>query len=182
MRRRRDGLGIDTEKGSISNHFSRLIEDRSEDNFIYNFYWKSVERYLQYFDRSQIKICLFEDLKHNPQGLYLELCDFLGVDRSQLPAPSEKVYNKGGDAKNSSLFNVFENIRYRYAKELSRVFPTKVYEKLRYWYAMFRERFMLSDYSPLPGDVRTLLTNIHREDILQLQEFTGKDLSHWLKE
>lgn len=182
MRRRRDVLDINIEQGSIANHFSQLIQDRSKENFIYFFYWKSLNRYLQLFDRSQIKVCLFEDLKQDPQSLYAELCDFLEVDKNQLPAPSDKIYNKGGNAKNGALFNVFENIRYKYAKELSKIIPKRAYEKLRYWYAGFRERFMMSDYSPLPSDVRATLTDIHRDDILQLQEFLGRDLSHWLKE
>ena len=39
---------------------------------------------------------------------------------------------------------------------------------------------MISDYSPLPNDVRKALIDLHKEDTLQLQDFLNRDLSHWL--
>jgi hypothetical protein len=180
MKRRRDTLNIETKSGGIADHFSQLIERPEIEDFVHAFYWQSLSRYLQLFDRSQIKVCLFEDLQQDPQNLYLDICTFLNVDRSLLPKASGRIYNKGGDAKNSSLFNLFESLRNRYAKTVSNVLPTSIYEKSRYLYARFRENFMISDYAPLPNGVRQALVNLHREDTLQLQDFLGRDLSHWL--
>ena len=99
MKRRRDTLNIDTQRGNISSHFSQLIAHPDVENFVYSFYWQSLNRYLQLFDKSQIKVCLFEDLQQDPQNLYLDICTFLGVDKNLLPEASDEIFNKGGDAK-----------------------------------------------------------------------------------
>lgn len=179
MRRRRGDLIINTDKGRIQDHFSQLL-DYHEKSFLYSFYWQSLGRYLNFFDKSQIKICFFEDLKQNPHKLYLELCDFLEVRGDLLPSSSQKVYNKGGKAKNDSLFKLLENTRRRYAARLLTALPKELSEPLRNAYVAFRDNILLSDVPPLPKDTRKLLVDTHRDDVLELQDFIDRDLSHWL--
>ncbi len=47
-------------------------------------YGSQLRRYAELFDRSLIHIGLFDDLEENPQGLFDDLTDFLGVSRLTL--------------------------------------------------------------------------------------------------
>jgi hypothetical protein len=46
------------------------------------YYLKQIERYLKYYDLSQIKIILFDDLKRIPKKIVADIFKFIGVDFS----------------------------------------------------------------------------------------------------
>lgn len=180
MKRRRGNLGFDAQIGSISSHFSKLT-GTPEGGFIYDFYWKSLSHYLEFFDKSQIKVTLFDDLKQDSSSLYRNLCEFLGVDAALLPNSPQKIYNKGGDVKNASVFKVLENMRSTYGPTLLNILPGSISEPLRQSYSKVRESLMTDSTPPMPEDVRDLLMEIHKADLQKLQEFLDRDLSVWLE-
>jgi hypothetical protein len=38
-----------------------------------------------------------------------------------------------------------------------------------------------TDYSPMPPEIRTMLVEYYRDQIIRLADMTGRDLSHWLR-
>ena len=54
------------------------------------FYYQQLKRYLDVFDRPQIKVYLYEDLKENPKWMLRDIFRFLEVDLEFVPDMSEK--------------------------------------------------------------------------------------------
>lgn len=47
-------------------------------------YFKHLSRYYELFDRNQIRVLFFEDLKASPQRILDELCEFIGVAKKEV--------------------------------------------------------------------------------------------------
>jgi len=43
-------------------------------------YWTHLNNYMKYFDKKNILLLFYEDLRDNPEGFYKETCNFLGID------------------------------------------------------------------------------------------------------
>lgn len=54
--------------------------------FTSGLYARQVRRYLDTFDKSQLRIYLFEELTENPAALFADVCTFLDIDPSFRPA------------------------------------------------------------------------------------------------
>ncbi|MGD1855744.1 MAG: sulfotransferase [Leptolyngbyaceae cyanobacterium] len=144
------------------------------------YYFQSLKPYLETFDRSQIKVFLFEDLKQDIEKLLRDTFEFLEVDRNVEISVSNKVYNKGGIPKNKVLFRTLETLRSSSRKHLATIFPESVYAKIRDGYSNLRMANMQSKSPKLSSETRKQIIDLHRHDISQLQDFLGRDLSSWL--
>lgn len=139
-------------------------------------YFERIADYLQYFERSQLKIVFQEDLQNAPAGLMSELFAFLGVNSGFVPDTSVRF--------NQSLppLLVKSSGNRRLLKETTRrvreFIPRKMYYSL-----LNLEYFVnknLTHYSQMKKQTRLLLLEQYGQDILNLQGFLGRDLSHWL--
>jgi hypothetical protein len=136
------------------------------------FYYASLKRYLEYFDRSQIHISLLEDLIQDPQELMRGLFGFIGVDESFTPDLSHK-HNASGVIRNQLLRTVWTNSN-RIRVAMRPYLPAKMRHAAFEWVIRDIDRLKL------PPDQRQELTEYYRQDILQLQDLIQRDLSHWL--
>jgi len=139
-------------------------------------YFERISDYLQHFERSQLKIVFQEGLQSDPAGLMGELFAFLGVDSGFVPDTSVRF--------NQSLppMLVKSSGNRRLLKEITRrvreFIPRKVYYSLlNFGYFVNKN---LPGYSQLEKQTTLLLLERYRQDILNLQNFLGRDLSHWL--
>lgn len=57
-------------------------------------YGEQLQRWFEYFDRSQVHVILFEDFVVRPRESLIATLQFLGVDADQLPARLDAVENK----------------------------------------------------------------------------------------
>ncbi|MDY6784009.1 MAG: sulfotransferase [Cyanobacteriota bacterium] len=137
------------------------------------FYSQQLKRYLKHFDRRQIKIYLYEDLRSNAQSLLQDIFEFLQIDSTFVPNRSQKS-NGTGIPKNRILhrFLLQQNPLKNYLKP---ALPPGFRERLR----LYLSKRNLSK-PPLPPALKTQLKAIYREDILELQNLIQRDLSHWL--
>ena len=139
------------------------------------FYSQQVKRYLDTFDRSQIKIYLQDDLVKDSVKVSQDIYKFLGVDDSFVPDITRK--NISGVPKNKFLHSIFtqDNPLKSLVKPL---LPLKmrqnIYQKVR--------KNNLTSKPTLAGETRQQLTELYRKDIEQLQEILSVDLSHWLNQ
>jgi len=120
------------------------------------FYATYLKDYLQFFDSDQIHICFYEDLCRDPQSLLKNIFQFLGVDDG-FQCNTSKIFNSAKDAKISTKNNL-----QNFIKTLFKTTHSSITD-------------------PINPNIQKKLIDIYQEDILNLQELTHRDLSHWLE-
>lgn len=162
-----------------------LEEDRIQRNWQCMWHYKKrgqyygqVKAFMNAFSR--VKVLLHDDLKKTPMSVVKEVFEFLGVDSSYQPVDTETQYNTSGIPRFKSLNNLFlmKNIVQRSIRKTGSFLLTEDrWVKLR---DTLRGKLLVKAEMKL--ETRAYLREFFREDILKLQELTGKDLSAWLKE
>lgn len=138
------------------------------------FYFRHLTRFRAVFPAQQLRVFLFEDLLHDPQGLMAEIFRFLEVDASIRP-PTTTAFNATVRPRHAGLFRFFttRNALMRFARRHS---PTR----LRAVAMRTRNRLLGSKKPALDPELREKLIGIYRQDIEQLQDLLDRDLSAWL--
>ena len=159
------------------------IELRPRSSFLLKkgFYSTQLQYYFEHFDKSQIKIYLYDDLKANPVKLMQDLYKFIGVDNSFYPDMSEKVQT--AQIPKSRLVNKLlrkqNPVRSFVAKNLKLFLPEAQRQKLRS--QLIKLNSDGKDKAKLNQEERKILQDLYQEEIVSLQELIGRDLSSWLK-
>ncbi|MBK6266523.1 sulfotransferase [Marivirga sp. S37H4] len=149
------------------------------------FYGKYLSKYYKRFDKSQIKVFIFEELKNGPEKMMAEIFDFLGVD-SSFELDFSVEYNQSGFIKNKKFDSVFgsNGLINKTAKTL---LPNKLIHLLRKNVTVQKNLQTIRSknlHKPkLEKELKKQITNnIYLDDIKLLEKVTGKDLSHWYKD
>ena len=140
-------------------------------------YYPQVKAFMDAFSR--VKVLLHDDLKKNPMLVVKEVFEFLGVDTSYRPVDTSTHYNISGIPRFKTLNNFFlmKNIVQRTIRNIGSFLLTEDrWVKLR---DTMRGKLLVK--TEMKPETRAYLQQFFREDILKLQELTGKDLSAWLK-
>lgn len=137
------------------------------------FYYEQLQRYFDLFDKSQMRVYLYEDLNEDPSGTLRDIFHFLEVDDSFIPDTSAR-FNVSGVPRNKALHSLVTNLN---RPAIKRFIPIRVLHALR---EPVRDR-ILTEPPQLSPEVRGLLIEVFREDILKLQELIDRDLSGWLE-
>jgi hypothetical protein len=138
-------------------------------------YHRQLSRYFDLFDRPQIKIFFFENLKEDPASFASSMYSFLDVDTSLTPEAVGRTYNKGGLPKSRWIQNMVKgtSIAKRTAKA---ILPTGLYSTLKWKVINYNQRTAQS----LPAPARKRLIPYYEDDIFQLENELDVDLSNWL--
>lgn len=173
--RKRDGWEpCETLEEAIAEEPRRLAEGWGAGIYLRGgFYAQMLEQYYDRFDRRQIRVYVFDDLMSRPDELLEDLFGFLGVDPRFRPDMSQRL-NVSGVIKNPMLR--FAWTRTQHVKRAMRLFLTRpVRQRIsRFFTGLEKERL------PFPPEQREWLLDLYREDIAQLQNLIGRDLSAWL--
>jgi len=136
-------------------------------------YYEQLKRYTRRFDADQLQIFLLEDLKEEPLGVVREIFRLIRVDPSFEPDLSLQ-HNKGGVPRSSLVSSVLGS-QNALKSIIKLVLPAEVRERIRH---MVRDANL---HKPdLSAKTRQALTKEYEEEILDLQDLIGRDLSHWL--
>lgn len=136
-------------------------------------YFEQVSRYLKRFPESQVKICLYEDLKNDPVEFIKELCEFLEVDPSALTAKDVAEH------KNVAAFPRFKipdgylpvfNVLRKY---IGMLLPDKVKDQVR------KGMFSSMNVPKLREDEFEQAMKYFSEDIHKLSVLIKRDLQSW---
>ena len=139
------------------------------------FYYTQLKRYFDVFDRNQIRVYLYEDLRVGLSGVVQDIFRFLEVDDSFVPDTSLR-HNQSGIPKSGFLPRLM--FRRNPIKAVLRpLFP----QVLRRRIAESLKSQYLVEAPPLAPEVRRELLEAYRDDILKLESLIGRDLSGWLK-
>lgn len=139
------------------------------------FYHRNLERYFELFDRDQVRIYLYEELRADPLDLMRDAFRFLGVDEAFFPDISMK-HNASGLPKSALLVSLITR-----RNPLKTVLKPLLPKGLRTRISVGIQNRNLNPAPPLPPEDRERLIELYRKDILKLQDLIGRDLSRWLE-
>jgi len=159
-----------------------LEEARRRDNWrpIWHYrrrglYFEQLEAYLRLFDRSQLRLYLYEDLQQDPAAMLRDLFAFLGVDPDFEPDMSLR-HNRAGIPASRLLYRLVmtPNLLKSFVKPL---LPESLRRTVR---SSVTESETFLQRPGLPAELKRRLAAGFRDDVLKLQDLMGRDLSHWL--
>lgn len=147
------------------------------------FYFAQLSHYLKAFDRSQLKILLFEDLKLEPEAFMQDIYRFLGVDADFTPDLTVRR-NTAGKNRHFASSRKHEAIleKLRILKPITiRLIPDRLHRTAASKVGGLVRQNVSQKMPPLTAAVRAELISMYRDDILRLQDLINRDLSSWLR-
>jgi hypothetical protein len=159
------------------------IRDGWAPAFLYttrHFYSRNLASYFAAFDRSQIRVYLYEDFRRDPATVLRDLYAFVGVNPDFVPDLTPR-HNVSGIPKSRLLFKAYDGLaRLARAAERRGFIPGRVLDKGVFASASTAFQRWILERPRMPAEVRARLRALYREDTLALQDLIGRDLSHWL--
>lgn len=134
-------------------------------------YYEQVKRFTDIFPSENIRIYLFDDLKHNPQALCEDLFKFIDVD-PDIQINYQKKRNEARMPKSANLNRLVTQTGLK--RKLFRLFPESRREQIK---SMFYRK---EPAAKLTAEHRRILIPYFRDDILKLQNLINRDLKNWL--
>ncbi|MCZ6782368.1 MAG: sulfotransferase [Proteobacteria bacterium] len=139
------------------------------------FYAQQLERYFERFDRGQIRVYLYDDLRQDPEGLSKDVFGFLGVAEDFTPDVSVD-WNISGIPRSQGLHRFLRGTK-PVRTALGRLLPEATKRRVS-----FRlQRMNLAQPPPIDPALRRELCELFRDDVCHLQDRIGRDLSAWLE-
>ena len=135
-------------------------------------YGAHLRRFLTHYPAEQIHVILYEALRHSPDRVIADVCRHIDVPVHKAPAEL-------ASRKNDSMAPMLPLPMRRILKPMR-----PVLDPLRSVSFFARLRASIAaqvQYPPLTDELRDMLRQFYRDDILILQDLLQKDLSHWLK-
>jgi hypothetical protein len=128
-----------------------------------------LKSYYKRFSQHQVKIIFLDDLKKYFDETMSNLFRFLGV-RENFVVPNKEVVNFHFDRKANKITNKLFGVKgTRFLIDLT---PKFIKNKLK-------KSWRTKESPKLPMEERLFLWEIFKDDVAQLEEMTGRDLSGW---
>jgi hypothetical protein len=145
-------------------------------------YFKHISRFLKVFPSEQIKVLIYEDLKHNPELFLKEVFSFLEVDTSFKPTIANQVqYSRRPRQRFPKLYSFLVNI-YQWLT-VTNSHSRKIIEYLRRK-GLIEALHQLNsdcDFPVYSAEKQKFIAEFYKQDTTLLSEWLGRDLSFWLK-
>jgi hypothetical protein len=135
-------------------------------------YLKPLEQYIERFGKDHVHIMFYEDLRDDPDSLWLSCCKFLGLTSERTPAAYQQ--NRSGLPRSRLIHSMLRSKRVK--RCMRRVLPLR-------FTAWAKHRLATSNLRrlpPLPAAQRNALSREFIEETKALMALTGRDLTHWL--
>ena len=164
--------------------FAQALQEedvRIRDNWHYIFHYRNrglyhaqLERYYEVFGREKVGVWLYEDLSDDPIGVVQSTLRFLGVDDTFVPDISTK-HNPARVPKSEAARFMIR------VMNTTLPFVSKVSSPASDKFRQLVNSRILAESPSIDPQIRKELIEGYREDILDLQELIGRDLSVWLR-
>ncbi|MEM8640034.1 MAG: sulfotransferase [Cyanobacteria bacterium P01_G01_bin.54] len=156
---------------------SKELTDTQSKFIQRGFYFAQLSTFLKSFNREQIKILFFEEFIANKQRFSQELCEFIGIEF--FPWQQQYHGRPGGAPQKRWLHQLLSKqnpMRTAIENMLTAFIDEREVEEAR-------KKIIQSNIKKvsLPPALRGQIIQIYANDIAQLEEFLGRDLSHWKK-
>jgi hypothetical protein len=165
--------------------FSRALqaeEARILDNWKWVYHYKSLgfyhdqlKRYFDMFDRDQIKVYLYDDLRADIPSVMKSMFRFLEVDDGYTPDTSLR-HNISGVPRSGPLSSLIDG-----PNPIKTTLKPFIPEELRWRIVARLKKGNLVEPPTLDPLVRGGLIEAYQEDIRKLEDLIGRDLSAWLE-
>ena len=139
------------------------------------FYYQQLKHYYEQFPRQNIRVYLYEDWNRQPDLILQDIFSFLQVGAPPQPIRIERR-NVTALPRSRALQTLL--IRPAFFKTILKPFLPKT---LRGKIKDTAQRLNSFRPTALDVEIRAQLVEVYRQDILQLQELIGRDLTHWLE-
>jgi len=158
----------------INNPHDAIVQNSSYINI--SKYFMQLNRYLEVFDRSQIKVILLEDLKGTPGKTIKTIYDFLDVDTEFTPLAlgehKHQTKNRAGQRRAFAhalrKFPLYDAASHLVSDNTKGVLNRLLRKKVDP-----PQKMTMAD--------REYLIDHLKEDVLSMQEYLDRDLSAWLR-
>jgi hypothetical protein len=144
-----------------------------------NRYWSLLQNYLEYYDREQVKILFYDDLRDRPKKFVGELCIAVGVDPTKVSSEllGEEV-NSGAKARHWTLgraASIAASVLRRTGNHamLDRVKRSDFLRSLVLKPLSDKEKSVMKD------ETRQRLLAEYESEIRAIEQFTGRSLQGW---
>lgn len=137
------------------------------------FYARQLKNYMQFFKRSQVKVFLYEDLQQ-VDSLLRETCAFIGVDPA-FQFNTNARFNISGKIRFPWMYKSLKN-----ARALKNLLRKNLSPRIWGAFKNTYDKVIMSGNEPIGHEIKNHLIEVYREDILNLQNLIGRDLSTWL--
>jgi hypothetical protein len=133
-------------------------------------YTHSLQAYRSRFSQEQLRIYLYDDLCTNPIAMMQDIYRFLGVDPAFIPDVSQK-YNQSFLPRNRRVSEAIRGLNHGVKRLIKRLLPAQLHGAVS----------KLNRIRPhLNPAIRRQLTAEYANEICELQDLIGRDLSGWL--
>jgi len=152
-------------------------------------YSQHLQRWSQYFDRSQMLILFYDDIQAHPQQLVEKLYRFLGVETAFIPQSLRQSgisVRQGASPKNRIAGQLYATLYERLNLYVYTPLKTLLGEqqaalmkdalKVR---QVLQTSFYKEGYPEMNPNTRLQLRNYFAGEITELENLTNCDLSHW---
>jgi hypothetical protein len=134
-------------------------------------YRVQINRFLSYFDQTQIKIIIFDDFKINTPEIYKEVLDFLSVDPNF--TPSFDIVNPNKQLRWPLLKRYTLDSPY-FRKTLRFLFSQEIYARLKNFYKT--KIVTYQPRQPLDDELRRELMKEFKKEVEKLSVLINRDL------
>jgi hypothetical protein len=177
--------GIYRGTNSPCESFSSLIRDKSNSwgqrIIELGMYDSQIARFEKYFEQSQLKIILHEDLRKNPTKTLYDIYNFIGVESNHVSEKSTK-YNETRYPKNMMIYRLVYFIWEPLEKNIGNSSFKFILDKTKKTRGILR-RFLYQERKGSPPQMkkedRKYLSEVYRFSNKNLEKRLNRDLSHW---
>lgn len=164
-----------------------VIEKKDYNNVLYRLfinkglYSKHLKTLMKYFPEENIKVYLFEELKSNSEGIYKDICSWIGVENSYLPNLQE-IHNPTFQAKSklyTSLLLKLRNNRNPIKRFVKFILPYSTFTRLGNH--LIESNKSNKKPNPISNELKNYLYDYFKPYNNELSEMTNVNLDVWDK-
>jgi len=174
---------------AVPQSFEEALEQYRDRLLEPAFYHRHIVRWLQHFDRSQLLILFYDEIRDRPQEVLGTVFSFLGVEASFRPSSTNKISSSvrlGTSPRSPALGQVYSFLYSRLNLHiycpLKKLVGTRKAEEIKSTMKireLLEFLFRRKGYPEMRSETRRFLQDLFSEDVRQLMRLTGHDLCHW---
>ena len=181
--------GWDLERVHRIQSFEDALELIPEQLLEPGFHYRNLQRWLEYFNRSQLHVLLLDDIKDDAGRELARLYEHLGVDPTFRP-PSMR--EDGGSARRGTsprgplvertrqlLYYGINRCLYHPLKRAIGQYRADQLKEFLHLRQIMERLFRKEGYPDMEPETRERLRGVFEEDIQKLASLLNRDLSHW---
>ncbi|WP_209347156.1 sulfotransferase domain-containing protein [Pontixanthobacter sp. CEM42] len=138
---------------------------------------ENVQRFVAQFGRNNVRVILLDDLKSDAEGCLRETYKWLGLDPS-IAASTNLATKNGAKRARSRMMQDLASYPPGWIGKFTRpLFKPETRYRIRSW--LRQKNIAEAANPPMDDGCRAMLVERHANDVLWLESFLQRDLSHW---